>query len=80
MALLRDAALVAEETSQGRGNHAGSLLAMVDALLTAQNALTASVVSYRIAELRLQRDLGKLAVDEQGLWKEYDPAAEGPTP
>ena len=40
-------------------------------LNTAQNALTAALVNYRVAELRLQRDLGVLQVDEKGLWQEY---------
>lgn len=44
-----------------------------DALLSAQNALSAAVVSYRTAELTLQRDLGLLQVSEDGLWKEYTP-------
>jgi outer membrane protein TolC len=44
-----------------------------DALLSAQNSLTAAVVSYRITELELQRDLGLLQVNEQGLWKEFSP-------
>jgi len=44
-----------------------------EALLGAQNALTAAVVSYRTAELELQRDLGLLEVSQNGLWQEYDP-------
>jgi outer membrane protein TolC len=44
-----------------------------DALVNAQNALTAALVSYRVNELGLQRDLGLLEVDEQGLWREYVP-------
>ena len=44
-----------------------------DSLLSAQNALTASVVDYRIAELQLQRDMGLLEVDERGLWQEFRP-------
>jgi len=47
------------------------LLDAQDALLAAQNALTAAVVSYRTAELSIQRDAGVLEVDEKGLWKEY---------
>ena len=47
------------------------LLEAQDALLSAQNALTASVVDYRIAELAIQRDMGLLEVNEKGLWKEY---------
>ena len=44
-----------------------------DALLSAQNALTSAVVSYRVAELELQTDMGLLEVDEKGLWHEYSP-------
>lgn len=49
------------------------LLEAQDALLSAQNSLTAAVVSYRIAELELQRDMGLLKIDEKGLWEEYSP-------
>ncbi len=41
-----------------------------ESLVTAQNALTAAVVSYRLAELALQRDLGRLEVTADGLWRE----------
>ncbi len=44
-----------------------------DSLVSAQNALTAAVINYRVTELELQRDMGLLAVDEQGLWREFDP-------
>ena len=47
-----------------------------DSLLSAQNALTAALVSYRVAELELQRDMGVLLVDETGLWTEYDPRTD----
>lgn len=49
------------------------LLEAQDALLAAQNSLTAAVVNYRTAELAIQRDAGVLEIDEQGLWKEYSP-------
>ena len=49
------------------------LLEAQEALVTAQNALTAALVSYRVNELALQRDLGVLEVDHQGLWREYTP-------
>jgi outer membrane protein TolC len=49
------------------------LLEAQDARLAAQNALTAAVVNYRIAELELQRDMGVLEVDETGLWREIPP-------
>jgi len=44
-----------------------------DALLSAQNALTSALISYRVSELRLQSNLGLLEVDENGLWEEYRP-------
>ncbi|MDD5458459.1 MAG: TolC family protein [Phycisphaerae bacterium] len=49
------------------------LLEAQDALLGAQNALTAAVVAYRVTELAIQRDMGLLDVNEKGLWKEYLP-------
>jgi outer membrane protein TolC len=49
------------------------LLDAQDALLSAQNGLTAAAVSYRVAELELQSDMGLLEVDEKGLWREYSP-------
>ncbi len=49
------------------------LLEAQDDLLSAQNALTRALVNYRLAELDLQRDLGVLNVDENGLWQEYVP-------
>jgi outer membrane protein TolC len=50
-----------------------NLLESQDALLAAQNSLTRAVVDYRIAELEMQRDLGLLKVNEQGLWREFSP-------
>ena len=44
-----------------------------DALVQAQNALTAALVGYRVAELSLQRDTGMLEIDQEGMWKEYKP-------
>jgi len=44
-----------------------------EALVQAQDALTAALVNYRIAELQLQRDMGVLEIDEKGLWREYRP-------
>lgn len=49
------------------------LLEAQEDLLSAQNALTAAAVSYRVAELALQRDLGVLRVEHEGLWEEYEP-------
>lgn len=42
-------------------------------LLSAQNALTSAMVNYRITELELQRDLGVLKVNNEGIWQEYNP-------
>ncbi len=49
------------------------LLEAQDALLSAQNSLTAARVNYRIAELEIQRDMGVLTVTDTGLWQEYSP-------
>jgi outer membrane protein TolC len=49
------------------------LLEAQDSLLSAQNALTAAVISYRVNELRLQQDMDLLQVNEKGLWQEYNP-------
>jgi outer membrane protein TolC len=43
-------------------------------LLSAQNALTSALVSYRLAELGIQRDMGVLGISDQGLWEEFEPA------
>ncbi|MBN2137932.1 MAG: TolC family protein [Sedimentisphaerales bacterium] len=51
------------------------ILEAQDALVSAQNALTAAVIDYRLTELELQRDMGLLKVDEKGLWQEFDPEA-----
>lgn len=50
------------------------LLEAQNALNAAQDALTNAVVSYRINELALQRDLGVLEVNADGLWVEFNPA------
>jgi outer membrane protein TolC len=42
-------------------------------LIDAQDALTSALVNYRIAELEMQRDMDVLEVNEQGIWKEFDP-------
>ncbi len=52
------------------------LLEAQEALLSAQNAVTAQAVRYRIAELELQRDLDILEVSEEGLWNEYSPPGD----
>jgi len=49
------------------------LLEAQEALVSTQNALISAIVNYRIAELRLQRDMGVLVVDHKGLWSEYRP-------
>jgi len=50
-----------------------NVLEAQESLVSAQNALTAALVNYRVGELALQRDLGVLAVNEKGLWQEYTP-------
>ncbi len=50
------------------------LLEAQESLISAQNALTSAIVRYRVAELELQRDLGLLKVDSEGLWREFDPS------
>ncbi len=49
------------------------LLDAQESLVSAQDALTANLVDYRVAVLALQRDMGVLEVNEKGLWREYDP-------
>lgn len=49
------------------------LLEAQEALLSAQNSFTAAMVDYRIAEIRMQTDLGILQVDSNGLWHEQIP-------
>lgn len=44
-----------------------------ESLISAENALTAAIVRYRVAELEFQRDLGVLEVEPNGLWREFDP-------
>jgi outer membrane protein TolC len=45
------------------------------ALVNAQDALTGAIVTRRLAELNLQRSLGVLQVNPEGLWREYDYAS-----
>jgi outer membrane protein TolC len=47
-----------------------------ESLINAQNSLTAALVSYRVAELEIQRDMGLLTVDQKGLWNEYVPETQ----
>jgi len=49
------------------------ILEAQNSLVSAQNSLTGAVINYRVTELELQRDMGLLAVDEQGLWHEFAP-------
>ena len=56
----------------GRGSIRNALDAKDD-LVQSQNSLTAAFVSYLIAELEIQRDMGVLEVNEQGLWQTYNP-------
>ena len=43
-------------------------------LVNAQNARTAALVDYRVAELEFPRDTGTLQVNTKGLWREFDPS------
>jgi len=43
-----------------------------DDLVTAQDRLTNAIVSYRLSELAMQRDMGVLEVTKQGILKEYN--------
>ena len=47
-----------------------------ESLVSARNALSSALVTYRLAELQMQRDMGVLQVDEKGIWREYDPNVE----
>ena len=42
-----------------------------NALVQAQNSFTSAVITHRVTTLGLQRDLGLLEVNADGLWKEY---------
>lgn len=44
-----------------------------EALISARNALTSAMVSYRTAQWRLQRDMGTLEIDTEGLERAFDP-------
>jgi len=46
------------------------LLDAQEDLVSAQNALTAALVNYRIAELELERDTGRLRISPDGVWTE----------
>ncbi|MFC1764454.1 TolC family protein [Planctomycetota bacterium] len=54
------------------------LLDAQDDLLSAQNSRTNALVSYRITELELQRDMGVLEVNDRGLMSEYIPPDKSP--
>ena len=45
-------------------------------LVDAENNLTSALVNYRLAELQLQRDIGLLQCNNEGLWQEYSPKGE----
>ena len=53
------------------------ILEAAEAFVSAQNALTAALVEYRVTELELQRDMGVLEVDEKGNWHEYQREESG---
>lgn len=54
------------------------LLEAQDALVTAQNAFTSAMISYRVAELEMQRDLEVLTVSDEGLVTEAPAASIRP--
>jgi outer membrane protein TolC len=43
-----------------------------EALVSARDGFTSAVVTYRVTELELQRDMGVLRVDADGVWTEFD--------
>lgn len=49
------------------------ILEAEDDLVSAQNALTAALVDYRVRELELQRDMGVLEIGADGMWTEFRP-------
>ncbi len=55
----------------GRGSIRNALDAKDD-LVQSQNSLTQALVAYLIAELAIQRDMGVLEVNEQGMWRTYN--------
>jgi outer membrane protein TolC len=46
------------------------ILEAEESLLSVRNALTSAIINYRLAELRLQRDVGILSVTDNGLTQE----------
>ena len=63
------------------------ILEAEESLLSVRNALTDAIVRYRLAELRLQRDVGILQVSDNGFAQECDltsltatPTADAPLP
>lgn len=56
---------------EGRGQ-VRDLTEAQNALINAQNSFIDALIGYRVAQLALQRDLGVLEVDAQGLFKETD--------
>ena len=48
------------------------LLEAQEALIDARNDLTSTQISYRLALLNLERDMGTLKVNEKGLWREKE--------
>jgi outer membrane protein TolC len=60
-----------------QGTQIRDVLEAQEALVSAQNARTAALVNYRLAELQLQRDMGVLSIGNDGLWREWNPP-DGP--
>ncbi len=53
------------------------LLRSEESLLSAQNALTAALIDYQLARLRLYLSTEELQVDVRGLWVEENPTVKG---
>jgi outer membrane protein TolC len=53
------------------------LLEAQESLISAEDTLTSVTINYRLAELELQKDLGLLQVNEEGLWIEATPEDVG---
>ncbi len=53
------------------------LLEAQEALFSAQNALTAAAIGYRIAELKIRSDMGLLEIGEDTLWLAIPPPSTG---
>ncbi|MGI6302989.1 MAG: TolC family protein [Verrucomicrobiota bacterium] len=61
-----------EKMKQEAGlNEIRDVLEAQNALVEAEDSLTASLITYRLGELQIQVDMDILEVDENGLWTEF---------